>query len=232
MTSHIGSSRARSHSLEVRARRTVWEDGLVSTSQTVRCPRLEGSISVAACIVCRDCQGMHTSDDGSSLLCTYGAMEPVALPDGAGKRRLPSAADRTPLSEVMTADVMCVRPAVSIEAVAELLTERGITGVPVVDEAGRAIGIISKTDLVAARHDRLGETAADIMMPIAFTLPENATLSHAAALMAYEGIHRLPVVAVDGSVVGIVSAMDVVRWLARSDGYLVSGKPRAGTDEE
>ena len=229
MTSHTGT-RSPSHSLEVRARRTVWEDGLVSSSQTVRCPRIEGSVSVAACILCRDCEGMHESEDGSSLQCTFG--EPDAAPPAARKRRLPSEADRTPLSEVMTGDVLCVRPAVSIEAVAELLTEHGITGVPVVDESGRAIGIISKTDLVQARHDRLGAVAADIMMPIAFTLPENATLSHAAALMAYEGIHRLPVVAADGSVVGIVSAMDVVRWLARSDGYLVPGKPRAGTDEE
>jgi CBS domain-containing protein len=231
MTSHIGT-RPQGHSLEVRSRRTVWEDGLVSGSQTVHCPRLEGSVSVAACVLCRDCEGMHASDDGSSLQCTYSDNEPVAAPAGARKRRLPSAADRTPLCEVMTVDVLCVRPGVSIEVVAELLTERGITGVPVVDEAGRAIGVISKTDLVLARHDRLGEVAADIMMPIAFTLPENATLSHAAALMAYEGIHRLPVVAADGSVVGIVSAMDVVRWLARSDGYLVPGKPRAGADEE
>jgi CBS domain-containing protein len=227
MTSHIGT-RPRTHSLEVRARRTVWEDGLVSTSQTVRCPRLEGSVSVAACIVCRDCEGMHTSEDGSSVRCTYGVAEPEAV----HKRRLPSVADRTPLSEVMTGDVLCVRPGVSIEAVAELLTEHGITGVPVVDEAGRAIGVISKTDLVEARHDRLGETAGDIMMPIAFTLPENASLSHAAALMAYEGVHRLPVIATDGSIVGIVSAMDVVRWLARSDGYLVPASPRDRAREE
>ena len=231
MTSHIGSRR-QSHSLEVRARRTVWEDGLVSTSQTVRCPRLEGSISVAACILCHECEGMHESEDGSSLQCTYGVGEAEAASPGARKRRLPSAADRTPLSEVMTGDVLCVRPDVSIEKVAELLAEHGITGVPVVDEGGRAIGVLSKTDLVLARHDRLGEVAADIMMPIAFTLPENATLSHAAALMAYEGIHRLPVVAPDGSVVGIVSAMDVVRWLARNDGYLVPGTPRNATDED
>jgi len=175
---------------------------------------------------------MRTSDDGSFLLCTYGSGEPAGAPEGARKRRLPSLADRTPLTEVMTGDVICVRPAVSIEAVAELLTERGITGVPVVDDAGHAIGIISKTDLVAARHDRLGETAADIMMPIAFTLPENATLSHAAALMAYEGVHRLPVIATDGSIVGIISAMDVVRWLARSDGYLVPAGPRDRAGEE
>ena len=189
-------------------------------------------MSVAACILCRDCEGMHASEDGSSLQCTYAVEEPAAVAPGARKRRLPSAADRTPLSEVMTGDVFCVRPGVTIEVVAELLTEHGITGVPVVDEAGRAIGVISKTDLVQARHDRLGETAADIMMPIAFTLPENASLSHAAALMAYEGIHRLPVVAADGSVVGIVSAMDVVRWLARTDGYLVPASPRDRAREE
>ena len=44
---------------------------------------------------------------------------------------------------------------------------------------------------------------------------------HAAALMAYENIHRVPVVAADGAVIGIVSAMDIVRWVAEQDGYVV-----------
>jgi len=54
-----------------------------------------------------------------------------------------------------------------------------------------------------------------------FALPEDATLSQASALMAYEGIHRLPVTCAEGKVVGIVSTLDILRWLAEQDGYLV-----------
>ena len=126
-----------------------------------------------------------------------------------------------------------------------MFVDRRISGAPVVDDAGRPIGIVSKSDLVRSRvedgvpsmddawrpENAFGEAGfhllpasagcvADIMMPLAFTLPEDATLSQAAAIMAHEGVHRVPVIAGDG-VVGIVSAMDVVKWLANHDGYAV-----------
>jgi CBS domain-containing protein len=64
----------------------------------------------------------------------------------------------------------------------------------------------------------------DIMMPVSFSMPEDAPVSRAAALMALEGVHRIPIVAADGSVVGIVSALDVLRWLAIRAGYLVPSR--------
>ena len=57
------------------------------------------------------------------------------------------------------------------------------------------------------------------MTPVAFTLEETAPLAYAAALMATEGVHRLPVVALDGKVVGILSSMDVLRWMAEASGF-------------
>jgi hypothetical protein len=104
--------------------------------------------------------------------------------------------------------------------------------------------LVSKTDLVRERHDgggleeweplcvRVGggveyeldpefhaaliarATVADIMMPIVFALPENATVTKAAALMAYEGVHRVPVVSSGGQVVGVLSSLDILGWLA------------------
>ena len=61
-------------------------------------------------------------------------------------------------------------------------------------------------------------------MPIAFTLPESASIAHAAALMAYENVHRIPVVASDGSVVGIIAALDILRWLAVNAGFALPGR--------
>jgi CBS domain-containing protein len=131
----------------------------------------------------------------------------------------------------MAGNVVCVRSEVSIEAVAALFVDLGISGTPVVDAHGRAMGMVSKSDLVRAQVDGTNRaTVADVMMPIAFSLPENATVSHAAALMAYENIHRPPVVTSNGTVIGVVSAMDVVRWLAMNDGYLVPSSSRRTHD--
>jgi CBS-domain-containing membrane protein len=165
--------------------------------------------------------------------------------------RLPSLADRTPLWRVMKPRVVCVRPELAIDSLIAMLIALDLRSVPVVDDAGRPIGVVSRSDLL--RHWREGETGvpplraagpyagqgeylgggfhadqesesvADVMMCMSFSLPETATLSRAAAIMAYEGVHRIPVVAADGRVVGLISSLDVVRWLARHDGYVVPG---------
>jgi CBS-domain-containing membrane protein len=155
-----------------------------------------------------------------------------------------SVADYTPVSAVMSADVTCVRADVSVDDLTTLLLEREISGVPVVDAAGAPVGVVSKTDLVrdgyengdmeeldqaslrdlgAGFHESsmAGRTVADIMLGMTFALPEDATLSQACALMAYEGVHRLPVTSPEGKVVGILSALDVLRWIAQRDGYIV-----------
>jgi CBS domain-containing protein len=147
-----------------------------------------------------------------------------------------------PLAGVMTLEVVCVKADMSIEALTSLLVERNISGVPVVDDAGKPVGMISKTDLVRHQHEEggcgeapstpLGEelqtgfhelpsgaTVGDYMLPIAFTLGESAPLAHAAALMAWEGVHRIPVCSPEGDVVGIVTTLDVVRWVADMAGY-------------
>ena len=62
-------------------------------------------------------------------------------------------------------------------------------------------------------------TVADIMMPSAFTIGEDASALRAVALMASERVHRVPVVGSDGTVVGILSTLDLLSWLSRTCGY-------------
>ena len=111
------------------------------------------------------------------------------------------------------------------------------------------IGVVSKTDLVREFTQRDGNeelepvrcriegveaelgpgfhlqplataTVGDVMMPVPFSLEETETVAVAAALMAAEGVHRIPVVArPNGAVVGIVSSLDVLRWLASQYGF-------------
>jgi CBS domain-containing protein len=136
-----------------------------------------------------------------------------------------SSASETPVSEIMTAEVICVAPDVPLEALLALMIERGISGVPVVNERGLPVGMVSKTDLVRYRYENgdtssLDETTvSEVMLPIAHTVLEGTSLAHAAALMAWEGIHRLPVCGERGDVVGMLSALDLVRWMSRREGY-------------
>lgn len=138
----------------------------------------------------------------------------------------PSAADRTPLAAVMTRNVVSVSPDLPVSALLRVFTERDLRAVPVIAGDGRVVGMVSRGDLVGGADDRRGQRVADVMMCFAFSLPATASIARAAALMAYEGVHRIPVVTADGRLVGIVSSLDIVRWMAREEGYRLAG-PRA-----
>lgn len=166
-------------------------------------------------------------DSGATVLAALSSADGPGSGDELMRgSRLPSAADRTQLRRVMTSRVVCVRSDLETAALVSILIDLDLRAVPVVDAEGRPIGIVSRSDLLRRRRDdgdRRSERVVDVMMSLAFSLPETASLSRAAAVMAYECVHRIPVVAVDGTVVGIISSLDVVRWLARHDGYLVPG---------
>lgn len=131
----------------------------------------------------------------------------------------PSSAERTPVSQIMTCDVFCAREDLELPALARLLDERALSGVPVVDGRGRPIGVVSRTDLVPLREG--ARRVADVMSRLVFSLPENASIAEAAALMALEHVHRIPIVGADDVLVGLVSSHDVVAWVARGDGYVL-----------
>jgi CBS domain-containing protein len=145
------------------------------------------------------------------------------------------AAQTTRVREIMSRQLVCVRQDVPRVKVEELLRERNISGCPVVDQEGQAIGVISRTDLLEARcapgpasrapsDDGPGAAdpeAASLMTPLVVYIRENASVAQAAALMAYERIHRLAVISGDGTIVGVVTTLDVSAWLARQHGYAV-----------
>ncbi len=135
--------------------------------------------------------------------------------------------DETFVNAVMVRDVVCVARDLPISNLEDLLVQLGISGAPVTDDDGRPVGMISKTDLVAA-HRRGGLTAetrvGDLMMPMTFSVGTDETLAKTAGLMAFEGLHRVPVVNRDGRVIGLVAALDVLRWMARESGYAIGNR--------
>lgn len=147
----------------------------------------------------------------------------------SGDRIVDEAALRgdAPLSAIMTRKVVCARPEMDASDARRRMLERGVSGLPVVDTWGRAVGVVSKTDLV--EHEVTSEpgraTVASIMSPMVFALSQDAPIARAAALMAYEGIHRIIVVDGSGHLIGVVSSLDVARWLGHAAGLPVGRYP-------
>jgi CBS domain-containing protein len=135
-------------------------------------------------------------------------------------------ADMTPVSTIMAKDLITVTEELGIDDLEALLLSKGISGAPVVDERGKPIGIVSKTDLLGKRSPQWSDRlkVRDIMMHTAFTVSENESIARAAGLMAYEGVHRVAVVDRNGAVTGVVSPLDIMRWLAREHGYPIGNR--------
>ena len=216
--------------LEVRVRQTLAADGTTSSYSTVYCPRKARTVRVNECVDCEEYIGLSFDrEEQTALLHCYESSGPTPRQSlrrllAAGQpegflRRFRERADSIPVSRIMSLNVLCVTEDVSLSALASCLLKRGISGVPVVDEDGKPVGVVSKTDLL--RHGGSSRRVGDIMTPVSFTLQEDQSISKASALMAYEGIHRLPVVDAGGKVVGLLSSLDILHWLAYKTGNTV-----------
>jgi CBS domain-containing protein len=144
--------------------------------------------------------------------------------------------------DIMQTDPVTVRPDDSLEVVLETLRRHQLPGVPVVDDAGRPVGIVTESDLVLADEsqelhlphyfelfgglvfieplkrfeDRLRKafaaTAEDLMTRDPDTISPDATVQEAAHLISRRGHNRLPVVE-HGRLVGVVTRVDVLEAL-------------------
>jgi CBS domain-containing protein len=141
------------------------------------------------------------------------------------------------VEDIMTTDVATVRPYTPLKDVAHTLVDRAISGMPVVIDDGRVVGVISETDLLPhepapqRRHGLLAwllergdsaelrlpaRVADDVMSRPAVTVEPFWSTAGAAALMLERGVKRLPVVRA-GRLVGIITRADLVRAFARND---------------
>jgi len=157
--------------------------------------------------------------------------------------------------DVMTTDVITVSPDTTVQDLAKLLAERGISGTPVVDAGGQLVGIVSEGDLLhraeigtAHRHRERrrswwldhfaseaareyvkshGRTVNDVMTPNVVTVSEDTDLAEVAALLEARRIKRVPVLR-DGRIVGIISRANLVRALGATKG----APPREGEADD
>jgi CBS domain-containing protein len=120
--------------------------------------------------------------------------------------------------DVMTPDPIVLDAGASLQTAARVLEENEISGVPVVDDTGALIGVLSETDLVRARATEHlwqrwpGLSVRHLMHSPALTADAEMSLQEAAALMERAHVHRLVVVADDQQTpIGVISTSDLVR---------------------
>ena len=193
----------------------VGTDDAVETIHTVHCPRVERSAPFPRCCGCAHMTTIDVDPDG-----THAAVECVAGDEArpSGRVDVAEAAVRVRVGDVMHTDTTCVRSDVVLDEIKKLVVDGGLRAVPVVDEGRRLVGIVSKTDLLRARSD--AKRVADVMTPIVHGLPDDAPVAYAISLMAFEQLHEVPVVDADSHVIGMITATDALRWVAKALGYV------------
>ncbi len=138
--------------------------------------------------------------------------------------------------DVMTTSVIAVRGDTPFKELAAMLGDSQVSGFPVIDQAGKVIGVVSGTDMLIKEANRAnrpevftglrrsrdhrkaaGVTAAELMTSPPITVGPDASVRHAALLMYDRAVERLPVLDKAGHLIGIVSQVDVLSTFSRPD---------------
>lgn len=147
-----------------------------------------------------------------------------------------TAGEPTLIREVMTSSVVTVKPGATFKAIAQILDDARVSAVPVVDDDGSVLGVVSRADLLAhAAAPVAAEQGRGRLRPRAFAAKAHAVLARelmsspavtttpatpvadAARLAARARVKRLPVIGGDQRLVGIASRGDLLRVFLRSD---------------
>jgi len=136
-------------------------------------------------------------------------------------------ATRTPsVGDLMAVEPIVVRADAPLSEAAGLIEHHHVSGLPVIDQAGSLVGVISQTDLMRARATEYlwanwpGLAVRHLMSTPAVTVHRSASITEAAHKMERLGIHRLVVVADHDELlpIGVLSVSDIVRSIAGEGG--------------
>ncbi|WP_026079796.1 CBS domain-containing protein [Spirulina subsalsa] len=146
------------------------------------------------------------------------------------------------VADYMTPNPLTVTPQTPLKEAIQILAEHRISGLPVVDEGGKLLGILANADLMWQEtgadpppyimfldsviflenpakyekelHKALGQTVEEVMSTKPITVKPDQPLREAAKLMHEKHVRRLPVLDEEGKVVGILTQGDVIQALA------------------
>lgn len=146
------------------------------------------------------------------------------------------------VAEIMTRELIVVTPATPLKEAIQILAERHISGLPVVNDQGVLVGVISESDLMWQEtgadpppyvmvldsiiylqnphkyeqeiHKALGQTVGEVMTSHVTTIKPDKSLQEAAQALQQKQIHRLPVLDDAGKLIGILTRGDIIRAMA------------------
>ncbi len=149
-------------------------------------------------------------------------------------------------ADLMTPNPVSIRSSATIREAAVLLTDKGFSAAPVMDESGRPVGVLSRADILVHEREKVeyapalpeyyertelitrsGETffggshgkiadrarVRDCMTPVVFSVRPDAPASRGIEDMEALKVHRLFVVDTAGVLIGVISALDILRHL-------------------
>ncbi len=140
--------------------------------------------------------------------------------------------DAATAAQLMTWNPVSIRQDASLADALALFSEKGFSAAPVIDEAGRPVGVLSKTDLLL--HERQQQAGPgqstgpeleastppsrptcvdDLMTPTVFSVTPDTPAARVVEQMVAVNVHHLFVVDLDGVLIGVISSMDVLRHL-------------------
>ncbi|MFM6039123.1 MAG: CBS domain-containing protein, partial [Sphaerospermopsis kisseleviana] len=146
------------------------------------------------------------------------------------------------VAEVMTHNPIMVNPQTPLKEAIQILAEKRISGLPVINDAGKLVGIISETDLMWQEtgvtppayimfldsviylqnpgayerdlHKALGQTVGEVMSKNPLTITPDKSLKEAAKIIQEHKVHRLPVLDSTSKVIGILTRGDIIRAMS------------------
>lgn len=125
--------------------------------------------------------------------------------------------------DLMTIDVIAVSADTGLREAARLMFRNRVSGLPITDDNGTLIGIISEADFLRLEVERQegtrdqGDTVGDVMSRGVVTVRPNVEIYEAAKIMAVQEVKRLPVVDDDDRLLGVISRADIVSIFTRPD---------------
>ncbi len=141
--------------------------------------------------------------------------------------------------EIMTTNVITINANDDVEKMARLLLEHRISGLPVVDDNGKLVGVVSETDLVFQEkpvrtpfyvvifdspiylekpnrfiHDikrAVAQKVGDLMSTKPYTVGPEASIEDVATIITENDVNRVPVIDDDGKLIGIITRQDIIK---------------------
>jgi CBS domain-containing protein len=146
-------------------------------------------------------------------------------------------------ADLMTSNPVSVREDATVPEVTALLTDKGICAAPVIDDAGRPVGVVSQSDILIHERESAkcpepvtaegpGREAdrmqvGEIMTPVVFSVGPETPAAKVVEELRSLRVRRLFVVDAAGVLVGVISTHDILRHCGNDAAGCVSGRLRA-----